>query len=112
MEISIKHQDQTCIILLSGTLCTVEVNRVKETVIPLANKEQLKGIIIDFTDVNAIDSAGIGLIVQFHKFFSKHQKRVIITTLSNSVREVFSITKLDRILTLMENSEKALMVFA
>lgn len=54
----------------------------------------------DFTDVTYIDSSGLGVLVAIHKLTSSHGGDVIIKGMNGEVKELFELTRLDKIFTI------------
>jgi anti-anti-sigma factor len=67
-----------------------ELNRAYEA----AEKLNLPVIILNFTDVDYINSTGIALIVNILGRARKNQHRLVVYGLSEHYQEIFSITRL------------------
>jgi len=55
-------------------------------------------IILDFTGVSYIDSAGVGSLVQTLAAFRKVQRQLILTAVNDRVRAVLEITRVQALL--------------
>lgn len=111
MNLSEQKQNNVLILSLSGNLCTEEIRSIKEHLIPYTKDSELKGIIFDMLEVNIIDSAGLALIVQLYKVFKAEEKRIVLSSLSGKNRDLFLTTKLDRVVSIMDNTEEAMKAF-
>lgn len=111
MDFSEQKQNNILILSLNGNICTKEVTEIRAYIIPYVKEDETKGLILDLLDVNVIDSAGIALIVQLYKVFKAENKKIVLSALTGKNRDIFSMTKLDRILPLMDNIEEAMKVF-
>ena len=75
-------------------------NALKEAV---ENNE--KKIIVDLTNLNYISSAGLGVFISHLDEFEIEKIRLVLFGINDSVKEVFSILGLEKLLTIV-NSEK------
>lgn len=107
MNFSHKIEKGVCIVLIDGNIALDGTNEVKEYVRKLM-EEELNGLIINFKSVNFIDSSGIGLIVSIFKSLQKKQKKFALSDLSQKNKEIFSMTRLDKILMICESDEQAI----
>ena len=65
-------------------------------------------VILDLSQVSFIPSMALGLLVDINKRCKARQQELKIAGLKPSLRQVFSITRLDRIFQFVESVEKAL----
>ena len=84
------------------------VNDAKEYLKPLLEQQDLKGILINFGQVNFIDSSGIGLIVSIFKTLQQRGAKFGLTDLSKKNEEIFNITRLNKILDIYASESEAL----
>lgn len=66
-----------------------------------------KGIILNFTNTIFIDSAGLGALVSILKAASQSNKKVILTSLTPQVHQIFELTKLYRIFDICDTVPEA-----
>jgi anti-sigma B factor antagonist len=57
-----------------------------------------RGLVLDFRNVSFIQSDELGTLVTLHKKMTAASGRLTLTNLTPLVREVFAVTKLDRVL--------------
>ena len=67
-----------------------------------------KGIILNCSKVKFIDSSGLGIIVSIYKTLIKRERKFALSCLDSKTMEIFTLTKLDKILTLAESDEAAI----
>jgi len=65
-----------------------------------AKKESKKTLVIDFSQVNFIDSTGLGILVSIHKRSIEQGVQLILKNISPMVYDVFEITMLDEVFTI------------
>jgi anti-sigma B factor antagonist len=66
-----------------------------------------KTIILDLSRVRIMSSAMIGELVKFRKNCQQQNKKLKLCGLNGDVREVFRITKMDKLFKIYENRKKA-----
>lgn len=64
-------------------------------------------LILDMTAVEFIDSSSLGAIVSILKAVGQ-DGRLILTSVSGSVRELFKITRMDQVIELMDDTPAAI----
>ena len=97
-----------CIIAIEGNIALDGVNEAKEFLKPHVESDEIKGIVINFEKVNFIDSSGIGLIVSVFKTMQERSGSFAITNLSKKNEEIFTITRLNKILNIFPTEEEAI----
>ena len=97
-----------CIISIEGNIALDGVNEAKEFLKPHVESDEIKGIVINFEKVNFIDSSGIGLIVSVFKTMQERSGSFAITNLSKKNEEIFTITRLNKILNIYPTEGEAI----
>lgn len=64
-------------------------------------------IVLDFSSTEAIDSTALGAIVQIFKVLRSEQRELRLASVSDPVRRVFAITRLDRVFDIFDSAEAA-----
>lgn len=64
-----------------------------------------KEIILDFRQVNLINSHGIGKILMFYKRFREAGGQIYLAPLQGSIKEIFEALMLDKLIPQMRNDE-------
>ena len=108
MTFTTKKEGDYSIIAVEGNIALDNVNEMKKFITPHLENEQVKGLVINFGKVDFIDSSGIGLIVSIFKTLQKRKANFALSQMSTKNREIFSMTKLDRILSICENDAEAI----
>ena len=91
--------------ILNGRIDSRNALLFKETVLAEL-KDTDRALILDFSRLNYISSAGLRVILEFAKLY-RSPRRFSIIGLSSSVREVFEISGFDQIIQIYENLEQA-----
>ncbi len=69
--------------------------------------ENAKKIVIDMSNVNYIDSAGLGSLVAVFKDARLAEKELILASLKQTVMRIFEMTRLDRVFKIVQTVEEA-----
>ncbi len=112
MKIEGKTENNITVLTLEGNLAMDECGELRTEIKPYVEQEDIVGIVLNLKSVDYIDSSGIGLIVSIFKSLKQLEKKFALTSLNYRHREVLSITKLDKILTIAEDTESALKILA
>ena len=98
MEFSHRVANKICVVSITGNIALDGVNEAKDYLKPLLEEPDLKGLLINFNQVNFIDSSGIGLIVSLFKTLQQREAKFGLSDLSKKNEEIFNITRLNKIL--------------
>jgi anti-anti-sigma factor len=80
-----------------------------ETLRCMTTARQERHVLLEFSRVNAIDAAGLGLLVALHRWAEDRSMHLIIANPSMQAQRIIALTNLDRVLNLtgMESDEVA-----
>lgn len=101
-----KIENGLCVIAIEGNIALDGVNEAKAYLKPHLENGDIKGILINFEKVNFIDSSGIGLIVSIFKTMQQKDAKFALSNLSKKNEEIFSITRLNKILDIYESEDQ------
>lgn len=99
-----EQMDNRLVIYLIGEIDTYTAPKLRETLIPLT-EEQGKEIVIDLTEVNYIDSTGLGIFIGALKSSHNYHSHLKLQGLSNRVQRLFHITGLDEVIDIEKREE-------
>ncbi len=108
MIFSNRIESGICVISVEGNIALDGVNEAKTYLRPHMENQELKGILINFEKVNFIDSSGIGLIVSVFKAMQQREGKFALSNLSKKNEEIFTITRLNKILDIYGTENEAL----
>ena len=109
MQISYAQKDHVCVVALRGNLALDKVLEARKALKPvLEGSKADSALLVDMRKVNFIDSSGIGLVVSLFKVMQERKGQFGLSGLSGKNKEIFSITRLDRIMDLYANEAAAL----
>jgi anti-sigma B factor antagonist len=108
MSIEIKEQGQISIIKLSGNIMGgPEASEINERIHVLIDAGKRK-IIIDLKDVELMNSSGLGILISAVTTLKNNEGELALTSLSNRIENLLTITKLKNIFTIFSDIETAL----
>jgi len=108
MIFSHRIENGVCVVGVEGNIALDGVNEAKAYLKPHMENPDVRGIVINFEKVNFIDSSGIGLIVSIFKSVQQKEGNFAITNLSAKNEEIFTITRLNKILDIYPSEAEAL----
>jgi anti-sigma B factor antagonist len=105
MEMTVTNPSASAaIIILKGKFTIEDINFFKETTAPLS-KDPVKTILISFTDLEYIDSSGIGSLILLMNMAKNHGINLIVYNLQDEIKNVFRISYLDKFFTITTSDE-------
>ncbi len=100
-----KHsiQDQVCNVIFEGDIVSTTVQSLKRVFVELFPKlEEVKKLILDFKEVDIVDSQGLNFLIGLYVECEKRQLSLQITHCNSNNRKLFGIFKLDKMLGIQE----------
>ena len=94
-----KLKGDTALISLTGSIDERGAEEIKRRFLEL-ELSSLKEVILDFSGVSFIGSAGIGKLLLLYKNLTAHGGMIIIKNMSKDIHTMFKVVKLDKIFTL------------
>ena len=110
MELIINDIQGVSIIVLKGRLDVEGHTALKDQAKALVD-EGAKKILIDFAQIDFIDSEGLGTLISIARWVLKSGGVIKFFSLQENVREVFRLSRLDKIFDIYEDQERALAGF-
>lgn len=97
MDIKMDYSDNTTIIYIYGRLDITNSHKLKEAFKNI-DESTYNTVILDFSNLEIIDSSGIGKILVFYKKIKDNNANLIIRKPNQYIREIFELTQLDKII--------------
>lgn len=107
MQIETRTEAKTFVIALSGEIDLDSSPEVRKTIIA-ATQTKKPQILIDLTQVTYMDSSGIATLVEGLQYSNQNKGTFVVAGLGPGVREVFELSRLDKIFTIYTDVSKAL----
>ncbi|MBT4286282.1 MAG: STAS domain-containing protein [Deltaproteobacteria bacterium] len=108
MNIQEKRINNIAIVLVEGNIALTSSIELRNFVKPIVENNDVSDLLMNFEKVSTIDSSGVGVIVQIYKSLSENKKRLIITNLNEKCYDVFLLTRLNKILTIIKTESEGL----
>ena len=110
MQIKEKKADEVTILELSGEIDINTSPEVRKAFDHLL-KEQRKKILLNFSQVSYIDSSGLATLVEMLQRLKRFGGLLRLSNVSEKVKGLFEITKLDRLFSIFPSEEEAVKDF-
>ena len=106
-EATVRVKDGAAVIDLSGDL-NAAAEQILRSAYAEARSQEPTTLVLNFTNVNYINSTGIALIVGLLAEARKDQREVKACGLSDHYRHIFEITRLADFMPMFSNEEEAM----
>ena len=101
-----QESDGKNIVRISGDIDAYHSPKLKEKMEELI-KSDSKILILEFSEVPYIDSAGLGTLVSVLRETRNYQKELKIVGLRKNIKRIFEMTRLDNIFEIYDTIEEA-----
>jgi stage II sporulation protein AA (anti-sigma F factor antagonist) len=108
MYLKFDKQNENLIVYMMGELDHHSAEEVRNKIDDRLDRESVNKLIMDFTNVTFMDSSGIGVVIGRFKKISLKKGTVCITNVNNSVKRVFDLSGMFKIINLYDSIEQAL----
>lgn len=99
------EKDKSVLIRLPKRFVLAEAEELREYCLSLLGNDREIQFDINFADCEFIDSSGLGALVSVYKQCLGHGVPIVLSSMDNGqVREIFRLTKLDRIFSVVEEA--------
>ncbi|WP_100374539.1 STAS domain-containing protein [Bacillus sp. FJAT-45037] len=103
LEITHKSLDNKEFVSVTGEIDAYTAPKLREALTPLAQQEN-KRIVVEMSNVQYIDSTGLGIFVGILKLADANGGSLVLTGVTDRVYRLFAITGLDEVIEI-EQSE-------
>lgn len=84
-----------------------DMRALEDSIMPLIDGDV--NLIIDFSSVQFLSSAVLGLLIRISKKVNEHRGKLKLCGISTRIYEVFKITRLDEIFDIYDDAKKAML---
>ena len=95
----------------NSVLDQVRIEQIRNELDQLVEKAGLPKIVISFEGVNHISSAVLGVLMSLDKKVKAKKGELRLSHISPSIRQVFTLTRLDKILKVFNTTDEAIAKF-
>lgn len=103
-----KLDNKVLLIKISGDFDVYSHKQIKDDLNTAIEREGSRYIILDFKNLNYIDSSGLGSLISLIKNTSSLSKKLCIISPKANILKIFALTKLDQVLIIFKDYEEAL----
>jgi len=111
LEVSFRNKQNITVIDLRGSIKTNEDYDVFKGAIDQAIEKGNPKVLLNFREVNFINSSGLGRLILAAKNISEDNGQLKITDLSNDLKELFVFTRLDSKIPIYTSEDEAIASF-
>ncbi|MDQ0208567.1 STAS domain-containing protein [Alkalicoccobacillus murimartini] len=106
LDIHIEEAENQKNVFLSGEIDTYTAPKLRESLIPLTEQSGVE-VIVDLSEVQYIDSTGLGIFVGVLKASDSNGSSLTLTGMSERIKRLFVITGLDEVINIVDRREEA-----
>ncbi len=85
-------RDDVLFFEFSGELDNLQISKLKSKVIKLISKYQCRVVKFDFTDVEFVDSTGIGFVLARYNQIHDYGGKLVLVNVNSSVKKIFKLS--------------------
>ncbi|MCC5911629.1 MAG: anti-sigma F factor antagonist [Clostridiaceae bacterium] len=108
MQVLYEVVDNTLVVKLKGELDHHVAEQIRTELDETISNKRSKNLMFDLSEMNFMDSSGIGVIIGRYKNINKLGGKVAVVNVSEKVNKIFSLAGLYRIIDKYENKNQAL----
>ncbi|MCA9732922.1 STAS domain-containing protein [candidate division KSB1 bacterium] len=106
LEVLTRNLDNAVVVTIKGDVDLYSSPTVRKTIISLT-KKKTKNILVDLTQVAYMDSSGVATLVEGLQQVGKYKGTLKLFGLESAVREVFELSRLDKVFEIYTDEEQA-----
>lgn len=107
IEVSVQEFEKGVILAVSGDVDLYSSPEVRKRLIELTSKKT-KNILVDLTRVTYMDSSGVATLVEGLQQVGKYKGQLILFGLGAVVKEVFELSRLDKVFDICSDQQAAM----
>lgn len=110
MKVRIEEKNKATILHCEGSLDANTVSEFKKETVRLLDEGSVK-FIIDGSRLDFVDSMGLGSLISLLRKAKQQNGDVMVVNLTNDVKTIFEITRLNKLFRVFENIDDACKAF-
>lgn len=107
MNIQTETQDRFLVVRLEGDVDAYSSSKIKDELLGLIDRGS-SSMVVDVSKVPYMDSSGLGMLVTVLKNINKKHGVLRLTGLNEDLRNIFRLTRLDKVFQIYETVPEAL----
>ena len=107
MELEVLEKDGTTILKIKGDVDLYSSPQVRKQVVSLISKTNIN-LLVDLAEVTYMDSSGVATLVEALQLAKKRGGKLKLFSLGTTVKDVFELSRLDKVFDICDNEQQAL----
>jgi len=107
LELEILNTNAASILKIKGDVDLYSSPQVRKEVITLITKIN-KNLLVDLAEVTYMDSSGVATLVEALQLTKKRGGKLKLFSLGSTVKDVFELSRLDKVFDICDNQQQAL----
>ena len=108
MKIECKKYNKTLIVKLYGEIDHHFAEDIRDKIDREFKKQNCDNIVLDFEDINFMDSSGIGMIIGRYKLTQEKNGKICAFGLKDNAKVIFNMSGLNRLISCFDTQEEAI----
>jgi len=108
MYLEFENNKEKLIVHMKGELDHHSAEEVRNIIDDRLDRSSIIKLIMDFSEVSFMDSSGIGVVIGRYKKLSSKQGSICITNVSDTVKRVFELSGMFKIIHIYDDVQKAI----
>lgn len=108
MNIKFTNNKNILVAQLRGELDHHNAEEVRNKIDDMLTRTNTLNLVMDFSDVNFMDSSGIGVVIGRYKKLLNKKGKVSISNANGSVKRVFELSGMFKIIPLYDSADEAI----
>jgi anti-sigma B factor antagonist len=84
-----------------------ETDKLRDALVGIAQQKK-NNLVIDLAKTTYLNSTALGVLISAHANFVKREGRIILCNINKSIQNIFVITKLSLVFTIVETLDEAI----
>ena len=109
-KMTISDRDGVCVVVFEDRkiLEQLAINDIGSRLTQLAEARTEPKLLLDFQNVEHLSSAALGMLITLNKQMHERQGRLVLAGIQPQIYEVFKITRLNKLFTILSSTEDAI----
>lgn len=107
MELEVDKRHNCSILKIKGDVDLYSSPQVRKEIIALVNRKSAN-LMVDLAQVTYMDSSGVATLVEALQLANKNGGKLRLFNLRQATRDVFELSRLDKVFEICENEQQAL----
>ena len=113
-KISVEYVEEIVIVALleEKILDQIQIQALHDSIFPVIDQHERINLVLDFSNVKFLSSSVLGLLIRISKKVYETAGQLCLCCIDKKIDEIFKITRLDQVFTIMPDRESAIASFS